>query len=341
MVYEHYFFIFQHLFAHDRSNPNNQTKLSDNEVKTLEAQLPLLKIWSELHVSVYAVLVKRFENVTNSDDYKLSYDQMNTYGEKYTAYMKWAVQKIKTNRYLNQTDMQNFTCPSHNGPTHKEGISMSCHWRSSCRKLDSMKQSCHFKCTSMSPAYCDQTITLRCKNGCFLSSGMIYSDVTSKSLNDYQLQMRRYQEYYARETCKTYRDSLKPDVDNYWYKNIEFFLPNIKAILDNPGSVELPDADGIDVRQDVAPNNDGSGTRELSEEEQQFETMQLKIQMEDKAIEEMAMQGITSTTTMSEYFAKLIENTSEERKKQKKELKKQKKNKAKNMKKKKKIGQYE
>ena len=295
-----YQFLFQNKFPQEGDLPKA-------DIKALELQLPILKKWADFHFLVLAALMKTYKD-DDGEVGKVMYEKYKSdfteVANLYITYMEWALIKIRKSRIEDNTKTPSLDCKGFNDDT---GLKWS---MPTNKHLKKTSRRCSFKCDNMRPDYCDLTSTEDCttaSNGhCKLCSGLICS--TTSALNSYHQDLARYQLTKSKEICNNYISRLTQQMDAFWQREVEVFLPIFKEILTElDEEPEGEEDDGAHKRQADKPD-DGSG-EELSDEMKKW-INQLNILAKEKDQDvKNALKGISEKQSLAEYLKKVITNS--------------------------------
>ena len=208
-----------------------QRKYSENEemsragVKSLELQLPVLKKWADFHLLVIAALMNTFKE-DNRAMYRLYRGNFINNGNLYIGYMEWGLNKIRQSRIEDNSKSPSLDCKDFNDQTKFHALAMPMF-----ATLKSSSRRCSFKCDSMRPDYCDIVTTIDCSSDldCIFCSG--YQCSSKAGLNVFHNILKRQQQKNSDIICETYIKRLEKDLNAFWTREVEVFLPIFKDII--------------------------------------------------------------------------------------------------------------
>ena len=147
-------------------------------------------------------------------------------GNLYVGYMEWALVKIRKARIEDNSISPCLACQSFEDVTRFESYSMSTsNW------LKTTTRTYSFKCDSMRPEYCDMTSVRDCTtytDGCYLCVGFCSED---RALVVQHLYLETNQIAKSKEVCNNYMNGLTSNLNAFWTREIELFLPIYKKTI--------------------------------------------------------------------------------------------------------------
>ena len=292
-----YKFMFQKKFSENAD-------LSTAEVKAVELQLPILKKWADFHFLVLAALMKTYKEDSGEvatamyEKYKIDFIQA---GNLYVAYMEWALTKIRKARVEDNTKSPSLDCKGYDDNLGRY------YWFPTNRNLRTSSRKCTFKCDSLRPDYCDLTTTRDCTtstdNHCKLCSGLFCSVKRPLELQHYYLDSSQVDK--SKEICRNYMDKLTSELNAFWQREIEVFLPIFKeTIADLDDEPENGEEDGAQKRQGP---DDGSGQK-LSSKAKKISGRVDKIVNRDDEETENSLKGTSGSQSLEEYLNTVKKN---------------------------------
>ena len=293
-----YGFMFQNKFSQD-------AELSRADVKALELQLPLLKKWADFHFLVLAALMKTYKEVDGKEAaglYRIYKSDFIEAGNLYVGYMEWALVKIRKARLEDNSISPSLTCQSFEDVTRFEALSMATsNW------LKTSTRTCSFKCDSMRPEYCDMTSVRDCTtntDGCYLCGGFCSKDRALVVQHSY---LETNQIAKSKEICNNYMNRLTSDLNAFWTREVELFLPIYKKIITK---LEQENEDGEGKKTHKRQGNftdDGSG-QEFSPTAKSMNNF-MKTKAEKKMqFDEIMLKGTSNSQSLVNYLRRVKKN---------------------------------
>ena len=181
------------------------------------------------------------------------------------------------------------------------------YWFPTNRNLRTSSRKCTFKCNSLRPDYCDLTTTRDCTtsrdNHCKLCSGLFCSVTRPLELQHYYLDSSQVDK--SKEICRNYMDKLTSELNAFWQREIEVFLPIFKeTIADLDNEPENGEEDGAQKRQGP---DDGSGQKLLSKAKKISGRVD-KIVNRDNQETENSLKGTSGSQSLEEYLNTVKKN---------------------------------
>ena len=291
-----YGFMFQNKYSED-------AELSTADVKALELQLPLLKKWTDFHFLVLASLMKTYNESDGEQAaamYKIYKSDYIQAGNLYVGYMEWALAKIRRSRIENNSIPPSLTCRSFKDHTKMDKYSREMYLKTSTR-------TCSFKCDRMGPEYCDMTSVRDCRNdrdGCRLCGGFCNADDYLYIQNNY---LAGDQAVKSKEICNNYVNRLTSDVNAFWTREVELFLPIYKKTITKLEQESEGREEKKTHKRQENFKDDGSG-QQFSPKAKSLNDFVKKKAEKEKQLEEIMLKGTSASQSLVNYLLTVRKN---------------------------------
>jgi len=274
--------------------------ISNDDIKIIELQLPMLKKYADLHFLVLGALIKTYEDDESemgrglANNYKVDFVE---FGRIYVSYMEWALRRIRQARLEDKPPTPQLTCQENDNELFR-GL-----FPYTARYLETSFRKCEFKCTDMKTDYCKLESTETCSGkGCMLCRGFFCN--VEDELISYKAELDKAQLKESKSVCEKYASALTQDMDVFWKKEIEVFLPVYNSIIhDLEREMEEEDQEGEEegVKREDIPND--PKMKEEAIKNDVFNSAEFKkMNNEKKECEKEALKGTRSSQSLSEYM---------------------------------------
>ena len=292
-----YGFMFENKFSQN-------AELSNTDVKAVELQLPILKKWADFHLLVLAALMKTYKEGNGSEAaamYRMYRSHYIEAGNDYVAYMEWGLAKIRKARIEDNSISPSWECQSFDDVTKFDP------WTKS-NMLKTSTRTCSFKCDSMRPEYCDMTSVRDCTTdttGCILCGSPCNLDrrlVVQHRYLDNDQNLKR------KEICTNYVNRLTSDLNAFWTREVELFLPIYKE------TIKKLEKESQGGEQKEAHKRQGNITDDSSRQDflpkAKFINDFMKKKAEKKMqFDEIMLRGTTNSQSLANYLRRVRKNS--------------------------------
>uniref|UniRef100_A0A7M5WL93 Uncharacterized protein n=1 Tax=Clytia hemisphaerica TaxID=252671 RepID=A0A7M5WL93_9CNID len=257
-------------------------KMSVEDIKFLETQLPVTRTWAVFHLQIIAVLLRTLEKMKKDpkrahkkkyyrNQYTLYKDKLRTNGQFYMGYMEWALKKIRKARIVENQFDEEPQCTKFedefDGRTYGQCLQYS-------------QKKCTFKPTKFSHKFCDLDITMSCSDCvCKVCTG-VFGICRTDTWITKSLHTNVFSHIKDRmdEISQKYIEDLKPRFNAYWSREVGRHISVLKDIFNSPklnldegksgsrDAIEDNEDDFGDGLFDDVNEQSGSGEEEIGEE---------------------------------------------------------------------------